>query len=261
VELPDGVSQSLPSLARLGYGSIDSRTIINFGEDMSLISSVLVANTPQPILSFLYFLYNGLFTSMLLGYEWSSCAHSRKGLRVSTKPAGAQRSTYFLSLPYRFSLPLMTVSGVLHWLVSQSIFLVVIDIYDWDGSSGDGSSGRDPAAFPGSRFGSTFVNRWASCGYSPIAIFTVIIVGALMAIAVVGLGFVPLRPGMSLAGSCSVAISAACHLDEAERDEGELVARKKLQWGVVGRSYEGISHCTFSSREVEMPKRGDLYAG
>ncbi|KAF2175728.1 hypothetical protein K469DRAFT_743214 [Zopfia rhizophila CBS 207.26] len=129
--LPDG--KSLPALARLGYGAVDPRAIIDW-PIRDTVSNVLLANLAQPILSFLYFSYNGLFTCMLLGYEWSQYAHRRKGLRVSRAPSGEQRSTYFLQLPYRFALPLMVLSGVLHWLVSQSIFLVSIDLYDFQGS-------------------------------------------------------------------------------------------------------------------------------
>lgn len=42
----------------------------------------------------------------------------RKGLRV-TQPHGYQRSSYFLQLPYRWSLPLIVISGTLHWLLSR----------------------------------------------------------------------------------------------------------------------------------------------
>lgn len=34
-----------------------------------LIPNVVIANSPQLILSFLYFSYNALFTAMLMGYE------------------------------------------------------------------------------------------------------------------------------------------------------------------------------------------------
>ena len=45
---------------------------------------------------------------------------------MSNVAKGAQRSEYFLQLPYRFALPIMLYSGFLHWLCSQSFFLVSI---------------------------------------------------------------------------------------------------------------------------------------
>lgn len=120
-------SRSLSDLARIGFGTLDPRTVIWY-KIRSIIGNTLVANVVQVFLSVVYFSYNSLFTCMLLGHEWASYAHRRKGLRVSSKPMGAQRSTYFLSLPYRFALPLMAMSGLLHWLVSQSIFFVVVQV-------------------------------------------------------------------------------------------------------------------------------------
>lgn len=37
-----------------------------------------------------YFTYNGLFTYMVLAYEWNSYSEMRKGLRVSANPIGVQ---------------------------------------------------------------------------------------------------------------------------------------------------------------------------
>jgi len=193
---------------------------------------------------------------MLLGYEWSTYAYHKKGLRVSRAPAGSQRSTYFLQLPYRFALPLMALSGILHWLVSQSIFLVAIDVYDWEGSRGMSTGVDSPWAF----ISMTTQGDWKSCGYSPIAIFNVIVLGSLMVAAIIGFGFVPFKQGMNLAGSCSAAISAACHLAEGEGD-GYAAAMAKLQWGDVGVDDEGVGHCGFSTKEVKLPKEGAMYAG
>ncbi|KAF3005003.1 hypothetical protein E8E13_008650 [Curvularia kusanoi] len=120
-------SFTLPALARIGFGATDPRTIFQ-STLYSVIGNALVANTPQVILSFIYLLLNSLFTTMLLSHEWASYTRTRKGLRTSGARRGNQRSTYFLSLPYRFAVPLMVVSALLHWLVSQSIFLVAIEV-------------------------------------------------------------------------------------------------------------------------------------
>ncbi|KAF2871414.1 hypothetical protein BDV95DRAFT_606853 [Massariosphaeria phaeospora] len=239
-------SRSLSAIAELGFGTIDPRIAIRWGYT-STISNTLLANLPQPILSFIYFTYNGLFTCMLLGYEWSLYAHQRKGLRVSAAPRGAQRSTYFLQLPYRFALPLMALSGLLHWLVSQSIFLLAIDFYDYAGSRTVGKDGL-PGGFK-------------TCGYSPIAIISVIIVAVITLLMGFGFGWIPFKPGINLAGSCSAAISAACHDTEWANGGGREASAQDLQWGVVSRTNDGIGHCCFSVREVELPRDGELYAG
>ncbi len=61
--------------------------------------NVFVANSPQPILSMIYYTYNGLLTCFLLAVEWNGFARSRKGLRVTTSRHGLQRSSYTLQLP------------------------------------------------------------------------------------------------------------------------------------------------------------------
>jgi hypothetical protein len=206
----------------------------------------IVANSPQVILSMLYFSYNALFTSFLLSYEWTTYAHKKKGLRVSRDPIGAQRTEYFLQLPYRFSIPLMMLSGILHWLVSQSIFLVSIDFYDYFGRSSGWVWSTDTSM--------------KTCGFSPIAIISVIILGSVMVIAIIAFGFIPYKQGITLAGNCSMALSAACHVDK-RLENGAMAATEKLQWGVVGVSEDGVGHCSFSTREVTSPVQGEVYAG
>lgn len=49
------------------------------------------------------------FTSMLTAAEWAQFAVTRKALRVS-RPRRGQRSTYWLQLPWKYSLPLLAVS-------------------------------------------------------------------------------------------------------------------------------------------------------
>lgn len=53
----------------------------------------------------------------------------KKPLRVSA-PRGIQRSTYFISMPWRYGVPLISSISVLHWLISQSIFTIGIVYYE-----------------------------------------------------------------------------------------------------------------------------------
>lgn len=241
-------SRSMSHLWSLGFGNVNSETLItmNNNRDLSgsagVIFTVLVANSPQILLSFLYFAYNGIFTCMLLAEEWSAYASKRKFLRV-TSAVGGQRSTYWLQLPYRYGIPLLIGSSALHWFVSQSIFLARVDVNDSTG-----------AEVPGIGI--------STCGYSPIALMFVIILGSIVVLLGIANGFRTARPGMPLAGSCSAAISAACHPPETDVD----ASLKRVMWGVVAEESfkhlgESVGHCSFTSFKVEAPTVGKLYAG
>lgn len=178
-------SKDFSHLRKLGFGAVTSESLV-FSMDRpgagGLLANVFVANSPQVILSFLYLNYNGLFTCMLLASEWSGFAHERKYLRV-TSPVGKQRSSYRLQLPYIYGIPLLIISGTLHWLVSQSIFLARIEIFDISGTK--------------------LPHTISTCGYSLIAIITVIALGSVVVLGGIVNGFRVYDAGMPLAGSCS----------------------------------------------------------
>lgn len=238
----NGIPKDLSSLWSMGLGAVDVQTLMGpifegeyEGAYKALISCVLTANLPQAIFSFLYLLYNSIFTCMLLGDEWDRFSTKRRTLRV-TSPIGAQRTTHFLQLPYKHSLPLMIASGSMHWLISQALFLVRINNLD----AADG---------PGVHFTS-------QVGWSPIAVVFGLILGSLMLLVALGIGFRRYGGEIPLVGSCSAAISAACH---PHPDETSL-STAPLLWGVVGR--DGVvGHCSFSGRDVLTPVPYQHYAG
>ncbi len=88
------------------------------------VAAILLANLPQQVLSLCYFAYNAMFTRICAEKEWSSYSLSYKPLRV-TAPKGKQVSTYRLQLPYIYSIPLLTASVALHWLVSNAIYMFI----------------------------------------------------------------------------------------------------------------------------------------
>lgn len=176
----------------MGFGGVNLETLI--GKDYwpsSVILNALVATAAQSVFSVLYLVYNGLFTSMTLGEEWSQYAVRRKGLRVSN-PHGSLRGTYFLSLPYRYAIPVMVISATMHWIISQSIFLVGVEAYDYHNKR-----------YPEKDF--------TTCGYSPAAQITGIIAGLLMLVYIMAFSHKKFKSRMPIAGSCSLAISDACH--------------------------------------------------
>jgi hypothetical protein len=81
------------------------------------------------------------------------------------------------------------------------------------------------------------------------------IIGTCLATFAAVLGFRRYKPGMQLVGSCSVAISAACH------GRSDIDTTAPLQWGVTSKEGAEVGHCTFSDRAVEIPREGVLYEG
>ncbi|KAI7066054.1 hypothetical protein KC340_g14348 [Hortaea werneckii] len=159
---------SLPMLATVilmnaCFGAVDSRALLDAGlprlGSESLVLSVLLANLPQAIVSFLYLAYNALFTCMCLAHEYSKYGlpDRKKALRVTT-PHGQQRSTYYLQLPFRYAAPLLVASATLHWLISQGIFLARISTTDYKGQA-------------------TSANDFSEVGYSCLPILLAMILG------------------------------------------------------------------------------------
>ncbi|GAB7365085.1 hypothetical protein MBLNU230_g6176t1 [Neophaeotheca triangularis] len=227
-----------------GFGRADTRLLVDTGLPAlgvsALLAHVLLVNLPQAIVSFLYFMYNGVLTSMLLAHEWSTYAVERKGLRVTVEH-GSQRSTYWLQLPYQYSITLIISTTVLHTLISQALFLTRIDFVKDDLEQ----------------------LEWkiTAAGFSPPAILACIVLGSIMLLALVGLGFRKFASTMPVAGSCSLAIAAACHPPADDVDAAFL----PVQWGVVGTGDEdgqnGVGHCSFTSQAVSEPIPGRRYAG
>ncbi|WYZ34024.1 hypothetical protein EsH8_I_000300 [Colletotrichum jinshuiense] len=204
----------------------------------SLIYNVLLANTPQIIISFVYLFYNNVFTCMVFGHEYARFASFRKPLRVS-RPYGQQRTTLWLQLPYRYIVPIMVTMAFLHWAVSRSIYLVQLTVFDNNGIE-----------LPNSAVD--------GCGYSPPAIALALCLGGVLILMLIGFSLRRLDPGIPIAGSCSLAISAAAHTGSYEAD----AAAHPLQYGVItqaGVDELGRRRVGFSSTPVEPLVRDEAY--
>lgn len=98
---------------------VSSYSIIGGRIEWSMLSAVVFANIPQLILTVSYYCYNAVLTSILAAAEYNSYGVKRKALRVTwTIKNSQQRSTYWLSVPYRYIAPILALYMVLHWLVS-----------------------------------------------------------------------------------------------------------------------------------------------
>jgi hypothetical protein len=169
---------------------------------------------------------------------------------------------YSLQLPYRRALPLMALSGTLHWLCSQSISLVAIQ-FDHT------AIGFDSKVSSGYKAG--VPEEYLTCGYSPAATLATTLLGIFMVAFVwVMARRIYKNGGMPIAGSCSASISACCHQPETamgKEKEGDA-AYLPVRWGVTGSldtnmgvGTERVGHCSFSSGGVDIPEKGVLYAG
>jgi hypothetical protein len=216
-----------------------SKTIVSFTSTTfdvrGLLLIAFLANLPQVCLSLLYFSLNRICTSVCFALEWDRYAIQRKGLRV-THPSGEQRSTHFLQLPYHWAIPLTVTSGLLHWLLSQSLFLVRQELRT-----------RGGELYPGST---------CACGYSAQSLiaFTLIFIALLVFV------FCWLLKGMNIhippARHCSLVISAACHPPEDDM----YAYLGEVKWGVtVVGTEEYVGHCTFTSGPVQSAQPGALY--
>ena len=223
-----------------GFLSVDPNAIFtggafDGGDDKFLLRTLLI-NLPQLLFSFLYYTYNGIFTAMHVAEEWAGYAVERKTLRVS-KPRAQQRSTYWLNLPWTYSVPLLLLSALLHWLVSRSLYLVSIRTLGPDG----------------------LPQPWwdiSACGFSPLAMVLVVVILIIMTSFLVFCSHLKLEAKMPMVGTASAAISAACHHPNDTATE----ACKPIQWGVTRRATEEKpGHCAFSSGPVEEPVEGKYY--
>ncbi|KAF9886878.1 hypothetical protein FE257_011001 [Aspergillus nanangensis] len=251
---------SLSEIWRLGINTVDVSTII-FRIDTTLLGNTLIANLPQIAISLSYYFYNAVLTTMLMAAEYDrygvgSVPHTtgsekprvspKKGLRVSGPLQGAQRSTYWLSLPYRYSGPLLLSYAVLHWLVSQSIFYVRVMMFDADQN----------------RVSNFDVN---ACAWSPLALILSIAMGSLMVVVLLILALRRFRSCIPLAGSCSAALSAACQRPENDGD----AASQKVVWGEIvplesakdphPMGKVDFPHCSFTSHDVIQPSFDRFY--
>lgn len=242
--LPFGAALSMSTLIifRDGHGTAQANSV---SQSLSHLAGViLIVNCPQIIFSTLYFLYNRCYTCMLAMHEWTSFATTRQSLRVSC-PIGIQRSTYWLQLPYRYSMPLLLASGLMHWLISESIFLVRLEFLDHLGNATAVSPELNPTS-----------NVMTVPGYSSKAISAAMGVAWAMIAVLIAIGHRRYQSAMPLPGNNSWAISAACHCP----DDDDNAAINQVMWGAVVQPCDNRpGHCCFTSQPVETPIIGERY--
>ncbi|KAM7207225.1 hypothetical protein V8F20_002491 [Naviculisporaceae sp. PSN 640] len=250
------LSPNLGSELERSAGILGQATPTSMTKEFRLVT---IANAPQFITSFTYVYYNCILTTMVAEREWHRIGTVGKGSssypRVSN-PRGSQRSSYFLSLPYRYAIPLFIITTAEKWLASLGLFYLSLDMWD---SEGNKMVVDDSLVSDGSL---------STLGYSSPAIFWLIILTAISWLGIVLLGIVRSYPaGKPLMGTCSAVIAAACHLSTADslkqRDAGKDLAAGKLSWGVIKQvNQEGEVEQWLgfmSGKEAEMPVDDEVY--
>jgi len=226
----------------LGFGTVKAASLIRWANPMTgtsgLLRNVLLANLPQLLISTMYLGYNQAYTCMAFASEYTKYFDNQLSLRVS-RPKGQQHNSYFLTLPFRYIIPIMVLSTTMHFILSQGFFLVAIDVFDLEGN------------FDAER-------TIMSVGFSIGALVVLVALCGAVVLAAFLAGFRCFPKGIPLVGPCSAAISAACHV--ADFEDGVVVAEGKVQWGVVDVRNR-VGHLAFSASLVGKPVPGVYYAG
>ncbi|KAI1338474.1 hypothetical protein F5Y15DRAFT_129872 [Xylariaceae sp. FL0016] len=264
----------------LGFGQPSAQSTVSMGpgtgpgRNIGILASTLLANVPQIAVTYLYVACNSVLTSMLAHHEVSQLAICKRGLRVSfPRWKTEQRGTYYLQLPSKIAVPLMISSTVLHWFMSQSLFILRVAIYRPDGVQD--------------------VSRLISTvGYSSSPILGVLALLAVFVGGILVLGWVKRYDGaekMPLVATCSASLAAATCPSTYLSSDGmqqeffddkkdstayrsppygraesfeEGLAEERIQWGVVdeGNGDKVTQHATFSRNPLCGLKKGQLYA-
>lgn len=141
-----------------------------------------------------------------------------------------------------YAIPLVIVSAILHWLISQSLFFVRLTVYATQ--TRDGGPGISDTV--------------TTCGYSAIALFFVLIVGFIALVAPVIAGYRKVHQNIPVDGTNSAVLSAACHRPE----DDEHAAVLPILWGCPAggeKGYGEVQHCCLTSGDVEPPVQGAEY--
>jgi hypothetical protein len=231
-------------------GTTNIQSLVTFQRDdvgsSGVVPLLLIANIPQLGISVLYVVYTGIWGKLAVTKEFDNLAKNQKGLRMSDRTRGKQRASHFLTLPIRYALPLMACSSAMHWLCSQSLFLVRFD--------GKSSSGQLDEK-----------DRLVQLGYNVTGMLSLI--GILIAMMVANIcvaSFKRLEIPLGETGMSCV-ISAACHAKQ-DRDQPWL---HMVQWGDVGDIDQGMSgeeggrsgfrRCGFTAGRVQKLMVGESY--
>jgi hypothetical protein len=210
-----------------GFGRVSLAFLVsNSGGDtafegqkaVGLPLQIAIANAPQLWLSVGYLLWNNQITRIWGEHEWRSFAGRKKPPRVSYG-ANVQgiRNTRWLQLPYVMSVLLMIISTTMHWIVSQTLFVVEVE----------------------NRSGLPIVHDipapdaiiFAIC-YSPTAIFVIGVMSTALILGITIYYIIPFRSWMPfMAGSARVVFASCTALPKDLPVDGVMWGDVSDEWG------------------------------
>jgi len=206
---------------------------------LPLLVNVLLSNMPQLLTTLASVVQMNLLTYSARNYDLSTFSWKAQYLCTSA-PLGNQSSPYFFGIPRRSALIFMTLHVVGSWALSQGSYLQ--EFYSVD-VLGNVDPDRSIHAWAIHVYWFSFgVSAATSCMFSTG--ITIMLFGCLSS-------------GIPPMGSCSKAISAACHPDPRETN----IELTELMYGVIpgGDHGDGRRHVEFSSKDVEPRVEGVAY--
>ena len=231
-----------------GAQLVTSTLWVNNTKPSDLIGKVLFSNAFQLLLSFAYLFYNNILTQQLVGDEWARFLKKdgKKPLRVST-PVGMQRSSYILSLPLRYSIPVMGAFMLFHWVISQSVFLVQTMTFT------DGPRAVRLPTYDRSEVGFSILGMIFSLCLG------VVLVGALLANSWLR-RYKDIPTNFAAMGTSSAAISAVCRPPMQDKDAQFFPLYMGVLEDSTLESCETRHYLTFStSTNLRPPQANEYY--
>jgi hypothetical protein len=207
-------------MKRFGLGTEDPATSLvsgttgrPFQEGVSFPVQVIMANLPQVWSTIAYLTWNNQITRIWLEKEWRSFyrSHQRPRVSINSREPGIQ-SARWLQLPYWVTALLMSISVLLHWLVSQTLF--VVEIY-----------------FSEATLASVF-----HLHFSPLALISVGTMAMVLVFGITFYYFIPIRTWMPLmAGSTRVVFDSCFQLPNTG------LPRSGIGWGDISTTNERVA--------------------
>ena len=251
------------------FASTNRNPIVKNSLGMPLLNAVLVAHSPQFWFALGYMLTHNAIARMAQSFELSRFALRRAALRVDRPQPPVQhhadgdqrgrastliqRPNFWLDTPSPFSLLLLSLTMVLHWLLSQSFFVLSVEEHHL--------SLGPPSEAP--------VTQSYGLGRSAFGLFLCLILTTLFITVLVVIGPQHHQRQMPIVATCSLAIAANSRLQEIEGQESEILVRRPLRYGVlpqaniVGDDGQAIgmgpARVGFSTAEVQSWVPGVLY--
>ena len=226
-----------PSLAFIiGDSRPVGGTTFDGKEPVGFPLQIALANSPQLWFSIGYLLWNNQITRIWGEHEWRSFENRRKLPRVSYGAyLPGTRNTRWLQLPYSISIFLMAVSTLMHWIVSQTLFVVEVE-----NKSGLPTVGGAPAPF-------SLV--YIIC-YSPTAIFVTACIAGFLILGITVYYVFPFRSYMPfMAGSARVVFASCTALPKDLPEDG-------IMWGDVSDEWGRLAGFGANARAI---KNGEIY--